>query len=106
MEEGTLIFLFLFLKAGDNTPICGLTGVWLSWASSCNVKGHQFDSWSGHMSGLQVLIYVALAQTHLSCYIFTIYYSLSNLVYKLWALPSSGFDFSCEGSHVREKINK
>ena len=33
-----------------------LTGVTylVGWASSCKVKGRQFDSWLGHMPGLRV----------------------------------------------------
>ena len=30
-----------------------LTNVVLAGGSSCKAKGHQFDSWSGHMSGFQ-----------------------------------------------------
>lgn len=48
----------------------------------------------------------ALTQIPLSCYIFTIYYSSSYLVYKFWALPSLSLDFSYEPPHVHVKITK
>ena len=41
----------LALKFFKFTPDwCGSVG----WASSCKAEGHQFDSRSGHMPGLQV----------------------------------------------------
>lgn len=48
-----------------------------------------------------------LAQTPLSCHIFTIYHSLSNLAYKLWTMTAYlGFHFSCEGPWEHVKITK
>lgn len=47
-----------------------------------------------------------LAQVPLPCHILTIYYSLSNLMYKCLTLAaSSGLHFPCEGSNVHIKKN-
>ena len=46
-HPGCYMYQDLFLFHSD---WCRLVG----WASSYKVKGHQFNSWSGHMPGLQV----------------------------------------------------
>ena len=52
----SLIFKVSFSYLGT-CIIVGLSPHWcgsVGWASSCKAKGRQFNSWSGHMSGLQV----------------------------------------------------